>query len=84
MDFRRYIKRGDPLRSFVNNIGSPTYQIPKYLAGLLSQLTGNSAHNVKNSFQFVQILESLRVQPEDLMISFDLVSLYLYSDCGFT
>jgi hypothetical protein len=28
---------------------------------------------VKNSFQFVQTLESLRVQPEDLMVSFDLV-----------
>jgi hypothetical protein len=31
---------------------------------------------VKNSFQFVQILESLRVQPEDLMVSFDVVSLF--------
>jgi hypothetical protein len=30
---------------------------------------------VKNS-QFVQILESLRVQPEDLMVSFDVVSLF--------
>jgi hypothetical protein len=39
-----------PLKSIVNNIGAPTYQLSKYLAGLLSQLTENSAHHVKNSF----------------------------------
>jgi hypothetical protein len=31
---------------------------------------------VKNSFQFVQVLKSVRVQPEDLMVSFDVVSLF--------
>ena len=68
-------KEGIPLRPTVNNIGAPTYELSKYLAGLLSQLTGNSAHHVKNSFQFIQISKSLRVQPEDIMVSFDVVSL---------
>jgi hypothetical protein len=54
-------KEGVPLRPIVSNIGAPTYQLSKYLAGLLNQLTGNSAHHVKNSFQFIQILESLGV-----------------------
>jgi len=31
---------------------------------------------MKISIQFVQILESLRVQPEDLMVIFDVVSLF--------
>jgi hypothetical protein len=31
---------------------------------------------VKNYFQLVQTLKSLRVQPEDLMVSFDVVSLF--------
>ena len=69
-------KEGVPPRSIVSNTGAPTYQLSKYLAGILIQLTGNSAHHVKNSFQFVQILKSLRVQPEDLMVSFDVVSLF--------
>jgi len=69
-------KEGVPLRLIVSNIGAPTYQISKYLAGLLNRITGNSAHHVKNSFQFVQTLKSLRVQPEDLMVRFDLVSLF--------
>jgi len=69
-------KEGVPLRPIVRNIGTPTYHLSKYLAGLLSKFTGNSAHHVKNSLHFVQILESLRVQPEDLMVSFDVVSLF--------
>jgi hypothetical protein len=81
---RRFGTLWVPLRPIVSNIGTPTYQLSKYLAGLLSQLIGNLAHLVKNSFQFVQILESLRVQPEDLMVSFDMVSVYQCSDCGFT
>jgi hypothetical protein len=40
-------KEGVPLRPIVNNIGAPTYQLSKYLAGLLSQLTENSTHHVK-------------------------------------
>ena len=31
---------------------------------------------MKNSFQFVQILESLRIQLDDLIVSFDVVSLF--------
>ena len=49
-------KEGFPLRPIVSNIGAPTYQLSKYLAGILRQLTGNSTHHVKNSFQFVQML----------------------------
>jgi hypothetical protein len=33
-------------------------------------------HHVKNSFHFIKILESLQVQPGDLMVSFDIVSLF--------
>jgi hypothetical protein len=69
-------KKGVRLRPIVSNIGAPTYQLSKYLAGLLRQLTGKSAHHVKSSSQFVQILESLRLQPEDLMVRFDVVSLF--------
>jgi len=69
-------KEGVPLRPIVSNIGAPTYQLSKYLAGILSQLTGNSAHHVKNSLLFIQILECLRVQPEDLMVSFNMLSLF--------
>jgi hypothetical protein len=46
-------KEGVPLRPTVSNIGAPTYQLSKYLVGLLGPLTGNSTHHVKNSFHFI-------------------------------
>ena len=70
------IHKGVPLRPIVSNIGAPTYQLSKHLAGLLGQLTGKSTHHVKNSSQYVQTLSSIRIQPGDLMVSFDIVSLF--------
>jgi hypothetical protein len=69
-------KEGVPLRPIVSNIGAPTYQLSKYLAGLLTQLTGDSPHHIKNSTHFIQILNSIQIQPTDMMVSFDVVSLF--------
>jgi hypothetical protein len=33
-------------------------------------------YHVKNSIQFIQILESVRLKPDDLMVSFEVVSLF--------
>jgi hypothetical protein len=60
-------------RPIVSNIGAPTYQISKYLAGLLNQLTGNSTHHVKNSSQFIQTMDAIKILPHELMVSFDMV-----------
>ena len=65
-----------PLRPIVSNIGAPTLQLAKYLTGFLNQLTGKSAHHIKNSAHLTQILDNLQVQPGDLMVSFDMLSLF--------
>ena len=69
-------KEGVPLRPIVSNIGAPMYQLSKHLAELLGQLTGKSTHHVKNSSQFVQTLDSIKIQPGEIMVSFDTVSLF--------
>ena len=69
-------KEGIPLRPIVSNIGAPTYQLSKHLSGLLNQLTRKSPHHVKNSFHFIEILKSLKIKPGDLMVSFEVVSLF--------
>jgi len=69
-------KEGVPLRPTVSNIGAPTYQLAKHLTGCLNQLTGNSAHHVNNSGHFNQILDKLQVLPGDLMVRFDVVSVF--------
>jgi hypothetical protein len=69
-------KEGVPLRPIVSKIGACSYQLTKFLAGILSPLVGCSIHNMKNSIEFVHTLSTLRVGPEDLMVSFDVVSLF--------
>jgi len=69
-------KEGVPLRPIVSNIGAPTYQLSKHLAEILGPLTGRSTQHVKNSSQFVQTLDSIILQPEEILVSFDVISLF--------
>ncbi|KAJ4430702.1 hypothetical protein ANN_19293 [Periplaneta americana] len=65
-----------PLRPIVDAIGSPTYRLARYLTNLLQPLVGGCVHHVKNSTQSVQILDNIKVKPSDLLVSFDVVSLF--------
>jgi len=69
-------KDGVPMRPIASNNGAPTYQLSKHLSGLLNQLTGKTAHHVKNSFHFIEMLKSLQIKPGDVMVSFVVVSLF--------
>jgi hypothetical protein len=69
-------KLGVPLRSIVSPIGSPTYRLAQHLAHLLSGHIGHSPNNIKYSIEFVQFLSSLQVDTRDIMVSFDIVSLF--------
>jgi hypothetical protein len=69
-------KPGVPLRPIVSTIGSPTYRLAKHLARLLSGYTGHSPHHIRNSIEFVQVLGSLQIGTHDIMVSFDIVSLF--------
>ena len=42
-------KQGVPLRPIVNTIDSPTYDLAKYLAGILKPLVGNTSSFIKDS-----------------------------------
>ncbi|XP_038054619.1 uncharacterized protein LOC119726835 [Patiria miniata] len=65
-----------PLRPIVASRGSPTYNTAQHLAKILRPLVGHSPHHVCNSSQFVSITRNLTVQPTDLLVSFDVVSLF--------
>ena len=66
-----------PLRPIVSFIGSPSYHLSKHLSFLLSPLVGNSTSFVKNSVHFVESLSTLVVGSDDLMVSYDVVSLFI-------
>ena len=65
-----------PLRPIVSLIGSPLYELSKYIASIISPLVGNTPHTVKNSFDFVRFLSSCKCSDNDVMVSFDVISLF--------
>ena len=69
-------KDGVPLRPIVNTIGSPTYELAKYVAKILGPLVGNSDSFIKDSNAFVNLIQEERVEPKDKILSFDIVSLF--------
>jgi hypothetical protein len=56
--------------------GSPTYCLEKHLTELLTPLIRNTPHHVRNCSDFIQIINSPTVRPEDIMVIFDVVSLF--------
>ncbi|ERL94967.1 hypothetical protein D910_12239 [Dendroctonus ponderosae] len=62
-----------PLRPIVSAIGSPTYDIAKYLTRLKIGKTGSF---IKDSSHFAQRLHSLSLAPGEILVSFDVVSLF--------
>ena len=69
-------KNGAPLRPIVNTIGSPTYNIAKHLAKNLKPLAGNTYSYIKYSTHFIQEIKNLQLKDNDMLVSFDVVSLY--------
>ncbi|XP_063529636.1 uncharacterized protein LOC134740911 [Cydia strobilella] len=65
-----------PLRPIVSQIDSPTYKASRFLSGLLQPLTGKTSSFVRNSTHFVQLLEGVTLQEDELMVSFDVASLF--------
>ena len=69
-------KENTPLRPIVAAIGSPTYRLAKKLARILSPLAGHSDSFVKNSAEFAREVRDMELGEEDVMLNFDVVSLF--------
>jgi len=69
-------KEGVPLRPIVNTIGSPTYELAKYVAKILKPLVRNTNSFIKDSHDFVNLIKNERIQRDDILVSFDVVSLF--------
>ena len=69
-------KPGIPLRPIVCTINSPTYEVAKMLAKIFTPMTGLTNSFIKNSAHFVEELKKWRLDQDDLMVSFDVKSLF--------
>lgn len=69
-------KEGCPLRPIVSFVVSPTYNLSKFLVGLLRPLTEDNGQSIKNSQEFATVVRTQQLDDDDVMVSFDVVSLF--------
>nr|VZI05261.1 unnamed protein product [Spirometra erinaceieuropaei] len=78
-------KEGAPLRIIVPLIGSPTYNLAKWLYRHLKHLTNGSQYSIKNSQAFLQKIQGLQDNPTNIPIEHisELLRLCLKNYCKF-
>lgn len=69
-------KPNNPLRPIVSFIGSPTYELSKYLSKVLSPLVGNNEYHLRKSQEWTSLANTLIVDKDEELVSFDVVSLF--------
>ena len=65
-----------PMRPITSCIGAPTYELSKYLASVLKHLVNETEYSVKNAKQFAEFTSDQEVGDDELVVSFDVVSLF--------
>nr|VZI50456.1 unnamed protein product [Spirometra erinaceieuropaei] len=69
-------KDGAPLQPIVSLKGTPTYGLAKWLFRRLKFLTDESDNTVFSSVQFLETLKGVSIHPNEVMVSFDVTSLF--------
>ena len=69
-------KEGTPLRPIVSSIGAVTYPTSKELSKILKPLVGKSPHHIHNNHDFIEDLKTIKLGPEEVMVSYDVKALF--------
>ena len=65
-----------PLRPINSCVGSPTYQLSKYLASLIKCLYSINELSIKNAKEFADFARTPNINEEETVVSFDVISLF--------
>ena len=69
-------KQNYPLREIVDSTGRVTKEIDKYISKMLLKYVGETPHYIKNSAHFVEKIKDLRVEEDEVLVSYDVTALY--------
>ncbi|KAL9982212.1 hypothetical protein ACROYT_G011025 [Oculina patagonica] len=72
----KHHKEGNPLRPIVTCIGSALYNTSKFLTDILSPLQNRNGYSVANSLQFSKEVSDIKIDENEVLVSFDVVSLF--------
>ena len=77
MVYLRYTSPRYHLRPIVSCVNTFAYDLSAHLADILSPLTSKSDYKVTNSTHFVSSISYERIQENEVMVSFDVESLFM-------
>ena len=69
-------KPGVPIRPIVSYSGSPLYNLNKYIVNILKTYVKHENNSTKNSTTFSNYIRNVPIEDDDIMVSFDVTSLY--------
>ena len=69
-------KNNIPLRPIVSTIGSATYNLSKFLSGIITNILGKTEYHIKDSWDFHKFIKNKKIPKNHTLVSFDVVSLY--------
>jgi len=69
-------KEGFPLRIVVSSIGSPTYDMARYLHEILNSSIKKPASNIKDGWSFVKKINKIMIDSDEILMSLDATSLF--------
>lgn len=69
-------KNNRPFRPIVSFVGSPLYSLTGFLASLLNGMFVKNDSYVRNSFEFVNDIKSIKLPKDYQLISLDVISLF--------
>ena len=69
-------KPGVPIRHIVSYIGSPLYNLNKYIANILKAYVKDKNNSAKNSTTFSKYIRNVPIEDGEIMVSFEVTLLY--------
>ena len=69
-------KNDYPLRLVVSNVDSPKCKLSKILEQILTKSIIKPDSHIKNTWQFKESIQNLKIPPDHIMVSFDVVSMF--------
>ena len=69
-------KQNYPMREIVDSTGSVTKEVDKYISKILLKYVGKTPYYIKNSAHFAEKVKDLRVEEDEVLVSYDVTALY--------
>ncbi|XP_055912316.1 uncharacterized protein LOC129946222 [Eupeodes corollae] len=65
-----------PMRPIVSSLNLPCYELSRFVGRILQSVTNETKYTVKNSYEFVDKARNVKLQSNDVLVSFDVISLF--------